>query len=115
MIVTGAFIGPVEGESPIGTEKRFSSAKADAEMSVTSMMKISFLMECSPLAWPPRLAIQRQRLFVQKDKKLFAVSQLHLQLCEFNKTKQLSNIVCNLHMNARVRRASLARRPRPAR
>lgn len=44
MIVTGAFAGPVAGESPMGTENRFSSAKADTEMSVTIMMKISFLI-----------------------------------------------------------------------
>ncbi len=44
MIVTGAFAGPVAGESPMGTENRFSSATADTEMSVTIMMKNSFLI-----------------------------------------------------------------------
>jgi hypothetical protein len=43
MIVTGAFAGPVAGESPTGTENRFSSATADIEMSVTIMMKRIFL------------------------------------------------------------------------
>ena len=57
MIVTGAFIGPVAGESPMGMEKRLSSAKADAEMSVTIMMQMIFLMYCSPLSLVPRPAI----------------------------------------------------------
>lgn len=48
MIVTGAFIGPVEGESPRTTEKRFSSAKADTEMSATIMMQLSFFMCRTP-------------------------------------------------------------------
>jgi len=55
MIVTGAFKGPVEGESPMGTEKRFSSAKADTEMSAMIIMKISFLMYRSPLVRSHRM------------------------------------------------------------
>jgi hypothetical protein len=64
MIVTGAFTGPIEGESPMGTVKRFSSAKADTEMSVTNMMKMSFLKEYSPLAISHHAAIREMRLSV---------------------------------------------------
>jgi hypothetical protein len=66
MIVIGEFAGPVAGESPMGTENRFSSAKTDTDMSVTIMMKKSFLISSSPLASSRRLVIHRQSPFRKK-------------------------------------------------
>jgi hypothetical protein len=72
MIVTGAFTGPVIGESPIGTVNLFSSAEAMQVMTIHTRIKNVFFMNCDSFPGDILVSVSEAVPWILKRKNPFA-------------------------------------------